>query len=176
MVIDIKTIVKVAIALAFISCSRTASQPEIDMNGKIQSWAAQPSPEVEICYSNPAYATTWVAKVESDSIKFYCSGQCGESAAYSRSLLFPSRDVDNIRKLIGALNPATVPFYYGDRVAGDPHVVIMVENDTILVDKDFCHSVIPAEIQQLYNYIFYDTYGIRKGERPDFPPYRYGEE
>lgn len=74
-------------------------------------------------------------------------------------ILLPEAEL-NLRQLVSSIHPATIPYYYGDLIEGDPEILIMLNNDTILIDKDFSRSVIPSELNQLYKYLAFATFEL----------------
>ncbi len=131
-------------------------------------------PRIEIAYSDSVADIAWQITTVSDSIickKFRLrdSAEIGSWAApiYAQTKV-------NIRQLLASVNGKTIPYYYGDLVECDPNLSIKVESFEILCDKDFSHSIVPAEIIQLYRYMAVLCHEICEGES-DMPPYVYGD-
>lgn len=132
-------------------------------------------PHVEIVYNVPD-SVTWRFIARTDS--FYYVREvpdviCDDTVF---TLDVYGSDIHCMRQLISALNPHTVPYRYGTRNGKEVSLIILIDNDTILVDNDFHNSVVPSEMIQIYKEMFklerQDLQFIRSLK--DLPSYNYG--
>lgn len=170
----------ITLAVVICSCSNSHKQKTYpfprnveDIQTRIYEYVGDSTrmPNVEVIY-NIEDSIIWRLVAKNDNIYYIREIPSISAKDTVSSIDMYENDFQRMRQLISALNPHTLPYYYGDRVEDDPTLILMIEGDTILFDKDFSTSIVPSEIVQIYKELFRDDY-IPDANYSDFPPYNY---
>lgn len=172
----------IAICMLLVSaCERKGKGPDVAQDPvtiyseKIERWTSRPehAPHIRIVHNNIADHTMWTVDVQNGKAEYYWSDTSTGQSELAEAFEMPWFMDSNLYLLVKALNPSTLPYYYGDLVPEDPHLYVIIENDTILTDLDFSKSVVPSEIVQIYQYLNNIYTDLARGT--DKPAWNYGQ-
>ncbi len=155
--------------------SDVAQDPVAIYSEKIERWTSRPehAPHIRIVHDNISDHTMWTVDVQDGKAEYYWSDTSTGRSELAEAFEMPWFMDSNLYLLVKALNPSTLPYYYGDLVPDDPHLYVIIENDTILTDLDFSKSVVPSEIVQIYQYLNNIYTDLAIGT--DKPAWNYGQ-